>query len=176
MKRLFIECRSKRHDCTAFLARKAWAIASWSTLTFFLYVRAFYDIYESLLIELVWMTLSLLLGFAQIFSWAQLSPLNKFEKMWSFGQILSTLFGGRTLDCFARVLRRKQKGTGKVKRSGRNSVLHRIGAKVDDHGRVSKWHAVILQISALARCDVRSGQRPQTQEAPNSSTAASKPM
>lgn len=37
------------------------------------------------------MTLSLLWDFAQIFSWAQLSPLNKFEKMWSFGQILPLL-------------------------------------------------------------------------------------
>lgn len=81
LKRLFTRCRSKRDESTALLARKAWLIASWATLAFFLYARAFYDIYESLLVELIWMTLSLLWGFAQIFSWAQSSPLNEFEKM-----------------------------------------------------------------------------------------------
>lgn len=91
LKRGFVRCQNRRDESPNFVSRAFWQFMSWLVLSSYLYVRAFYDIFESLLVELIWMTLSLLWGFAQIFSWQQNSPVRRFETQWSFGQILPLL-------------------------------------------------------------------------------------
>lgn len=91
LKRAFLRMHLDTDKSRGAFRRIFCATASWFILATYMYLQAFYDIFESLLIELIWMTLSLLWGFAQIFSWHRLSPLNQFEMQWNFGQILPML-------------------------------------------------------------------------------------
>lgn len=91
LKRAFLRLHLGADNSRSTSACTLCKVVSWLILATYLYLRAFYDILESLLIELIWMTLSLLWGFAQIFSWSHLSPLNPFEMQWGFGQVLPLL-------------------------------------------------------------------------------------
>ena len=64
---------------------------SLATLVLGIYVdaRALYDLYDSLLSELIWLSFNLLWGISKIFAWRMQSVVREYEDRWGFGQLLS---------------------------------------------------------------------------------------
>lgn len=64
----------------------------WFVLASYIHMRALLDVYESLLAELVWTTLTFVYGISEIFGWRRHGPFRHFETQWYFGQVLVLSF------------------------------------------------------------------------------------
>lgn len=72
-------------------ARLCWRALATFILGIYVKARSLYDLYESLLSELLWLSFSLLWGFSKIFAWRMSAPVKIYENQWSFGQLASLL-------------------------------------------------------------------------------------
>ncbi|KAJ9660348.1 hypothetical protein H2198_002657 [Neophaeococcomyces mojaviensis] len=91
LKKHFQSCRVHQHSSHNGSARAWWIFSSWGTLALYLYIRAIFDVFESLLVELLWLTLALTWGFTETFSWKYSSRFSQYEQKWGFGQVLPLL-------------------------------------------------------------------------------------
>lgn len=89
----------RRFDTAERYARSSNTVATrfyWKSLATFIlgiYVeaRSLYDLYESLLSELIWLSFSLLWGTTKIFAWRMNAPVRQYENDWGFGQLVPLL-------------------------------------------------------------------------------------
>jgi hypothetical protein len=74
--------------------RISWAFGRLSTtliLSVYVALRSLFDLYGSLLSELIWLTFSLLWGVMKIYVWRGKAPFHDYEDTWGFGQLLPLL-------------------------------------------------------------------------------------
>ena len=83
------ERKAKISDTAA--TRSYWRALATFILGIYVDARSIYDLYESLLSELVWLSLSLLWGFFKIFAWRMSAPVKIYENQWGFGQLVPPL-------------------------------------------------------------------------------------
>ena len=81
-------CVARERVATSRWQSLLWRSAIWTILTVYLHTRAVYDIYGSVLAELVWTSLTFVYGVSEIFGWRRTSPLRNYETSWNFGQVL----------------------------------------------------------------------------------------
>ncbi len=72
-------------------ARVFWKLLGALSLRVYIDARALYDLYESLLSELIWLSFSLLWGVSKILTWRMGAPVTMYENKWGFGQMLPLL-------------------------------------------------------------------------------------
>jgi hypothetical protein len=70
------------------IVRLYWTSLATLILGIYVEARGLYDLYESLLSELIWLTFSLLWGFSKVFTWRMDAPIREYEDSWGFGQLV----------------------------------------------------------------------------------------
>jgi hypothetical protein len=73
------------------VARLYWKLLAAFLLGCYVDARSLYDLYESLLSELIWLSFSLLWGTFKILVWRNGAPTREYEDAWTFGQLLPLL-------------------------------------------------------------------------------------
>lgn len=89
LKALYLKCHQRERS--AGVTWILWRSTKWVLVSTYINARAVYDIYESLLSEIIWLSLSLTWGATKIYALRKDSPLSEYESSWGFGQILPLL-------------------------------------------------------------------------------------
>lgn len=74
-----------------YIFRLFWRLSATSILAVYVALRPHFDLYGSLLSELIWLTFSLVVGFSKIYNWRLIAPFRAYEDTWGFGQLLPLL-------------------------------------------------------------------------------------
>jgi hypothetical protein len=72
-------------------ARFCWRTLATLILGIYVDARSLYDLYESLLSELIWLSFSLFYGVSKTFTWRKDSAVREYENKWGFGQLVPLL-------------------------------------------------------------------------------------
>ena len=72
-------------------SRMFWRLTGALVLSIYVNLRSLADLYESLLLELLWLNSILIWGTAKIFTQRSTAPVQPYEDTWGFGQILPLL-------------------------------------------------------------------------------------
>lgn len=91
LKSLFDKTETLSGTSSNGISRLAWRLLGTLILGVYVDLRALFDLYESLLSELIWLSFSLLWGTPKIFVWRMGAPVRNYEDTWSFGQLLPLL-------------------------------------------------------------------------------------
>ena len=91
LKRKYDSAERRKRTSNNAATRFYWKSLATFSLGVYVDARAVYDLYESLLSELIWLFFSLLWGIFKIFTWRMDAPVTTYENKWGFGQILPLL-------------------------------------------------------------------------------------